>query len=98
MNPVFCVLNMKRCISDETLIIPLREIRVSENLMFVKEPVKVLDREVEHTKQSPIMIVKVPWNAKRGPKFTWETCRSDEVPILSFANLSLERISGRSSL
>ena len=67
MNPVFCVLNLKRCISDESLIIPLREIGVSENLMFVKDSVKVLGREVEHTKQSPIMIVKVRWNAKRGP-------------------------------
>ena len=80
MNPVFCVLNLKRCISDESLIIPLRELGVSEDLMFIKEPVKVLDREVEHTKQSPIMIVKVPWNAKRGPKFHGK--REDQMKCL----------------
>ena len=66
--------------------------------MFIKEPVKVLDREVEHTKQSPIMIVKVPWNAKRGTKFTREPRRPEEVPTLSFVNLPFERISGRNSL
>ena len=95
---MFYISNLKKCLSDETLFIPLEEIKIKKNLLFVKEPVDVLDKEIKRTKQCRILIVKVRWNAKRGPKFTWETRRSDGVPILSFMNLSFEGISGRNSL
>ncbi|GJQ99771.1 putative reverse transcriptase domain-containing protein [Tanacetum coccineum] len=36
------------------------------------EPVEIMDREVKRLKQSRIPIVKVRWNSRRGPKFTWE--------------------------
>ena len=63
--------------SDETLTIPLEEIVIDENLRFIEEPVEIMDREVKRTKQSRIPIVKVRWNAKRGPEFTWE--REDQM-------------------
>ena len=63
---------MKKCLTDETLVIPLEEIKINENLLFVEEPVEIIDREVKSTKQSRIPIVKVRWNAKRGSEFTWE--------------------------
>ncbi|GJU38654.1 putative reverse transcriptase domain-containing protein [Tanacetum coccineum] len=39
---------------------------------FIKEPVEIMDREVKRLKQSRIPIVKVRWNSRRGPEFTWE--------------------------
>ncbi|GKC28354.1 putative reverse transcriptase domain-containing protein [Tanacetum coccineum] len=36
------------------------------------EPVEIMDREVKRLKQSRIPIVKVRWNSRRGPEFTWE--------------------------
>ncbi|GJR55511.1 hypothetical protein Tco_1406032 [Tanacetum coccineum] len=36
------------------------------------EPVKIMDREVKWLKRSRIPLVKVRWNSKRGPEFTWE--------------------------
>ncbi|GKA27411.1 putative reverse transcriptase domain-containing protein [Tanacetum coccineum] len=36
------------------------------------EPVEIMDREVKWLKQSRIPIVKVRWNSRRGPEFTWE--------------------------
>ena len=77
VHPVFHVSNLKKCLSDETLVIPLDEIEINENLLFVEEPVEIMDREVKRTKQSRIPIVKVQWNAKRGPEFTWE--REDQM-------------------
>ena len=73
VHPVFHVSNLKKCLSDETPIIPLEENEINENLLFVEEPVEIMDREVKRTKQSHIPILKVPWNAKRGPEFTWES-------------------------
>nr|GFB20558.1 putative reverse transcriptase domain, ribonuclease H-like domain, aspartic peptidase domain protein [Tanacetum cinerariifolium] len=37
-----------------------------------KEPVEIMDREVKRLKQRQILIVKVRWNSRRGPEFTWE--------------------------
>ena len=38
----------------------------------MEEPIEILDNEVKKTEQSHIPIMKVRWNAKRGPEFTWE--------------------------
>nr|GEY66977.1 hypothetical protein [Tanacetum cinerariifolium] len=35
------------------------------------EPVEILEQEFKKLKQSGIAIVKVRWNSKRGPEFTW---------------------------
>ncbi|GKB15952.1 putative reverse transcriptase domain-containing protein [Tanacetum coccineum] len=62
----------KKCLSDDTLVIPLEEIQLDDKLNFVKEPVEIMDREVKHLKRSRIPIIKVHWNARRGPEYTWE--------------------------
>ncbi|GKE32785.1 putative reverse transcriptase domain-containing protein [Tanacetum coccineum] len=72
VHSTFHVSNLKKCLSDETLVIPLDEIQIDDKLHFVKEPVEIMDREVKHLKQSRIPIVKVRWNSRRGPEFTWE--------------------------
>ena len=79
VHSTFHVSNLKKCLSDETLVIPLDEIEINESLNFVEEPVEIMDREVKQTKQSRIPIVKVRWNAKRGPEFTWE--REDQMKL-----------------
>ncbi|GJS06089.1 putative reverse transcriptase domain-containing protein [Tanacetum coccineum] len=48
------------------------EIKVDKTLRFVEEPVEIMDREVKSLKRSKIALVKVHWNSKRGPEFTWE--------------------------
>ena len=77
VHDTFHVSNLKKCLTDATLIIPLEEIQVNEKLNFVEEPVEIMDREIKRLKQSRIPIVKVRWNAKRGPEFTWE--REDQM-------------------
>ncbi|GKF90240.1 putative reverse transcriptase domain-containing protein, partial [Tanacetum coccineum] len=66
----FHVSNLKKCLSDEPLTIPLDEVHIDEKLNFIKEPVKIMDREVKRLKQSRILIVKVCWSSRRGPKYT----------------------------
>ncbi|GJW65454.1 putative reverse transcriptase domain-containing protein [Tanacetum coccineum] len=70
-------LDTKKCLSDEPLAIPLDEIHIDEKLHFIEEPVEIMDREVKRLKQSRIPIVKVRWNSKRGPEYTWE--REDQM-------------------
>ncbi|GJT82938.1 putative reverse transcriptase domain-containing protein [Tanacetum coccineum] len=46
--------------------------RVHNTFHFVEEPVEIVDREVKWLKRSRISLIKVRWNTKRGPEFTWE--------------------------
>ncbi|GJV84165.1 hypothetical protein Tco_1524063 [Tanacetum coccineum] len=50
----------------------MKELRLDDKLNFVEEPIESMDREVKKLRQSRIPIVKVRWNSKRGPEFTWE--------------------------
>ncbi|GKC26041.1 putative reverse transcriptase domain-containing protein [Tanacetum coccineum] len=77
VHSTFHVSNLKKCLSDEPLAIPLDEIHVDDKLNFIKEPIEIMDREVKRLKQSRIPIVKVHWNSRRGPEYTWE--REDQM-------------------
>nr|GEV90436.1 putative reverse transcriptase domain-containing protein [Tanacetum cinerariifolium] len=72
VHSTFHVSNLKKCLSDEPLAIPLGELHIDDMLRFVKEPVEIMDREIKQLRQSCILIIKVRWNFKRGPELTWE--------------------------
>ncbi|GJR56721.1 putative reverse transcriptase domain-containing protein [Tanacetum coccineum] len=79
VHDTFHVSNLKKCLADPTLKVPLDEIRVDAKLNFVEEPVEILEREFKKLKRSRIAILKVRWNSKRGPEFTWE--REDHMKL-----------------
>ncbi|GJY33836.1 putative reverse transcriptase domain-containing protein [Tanacetum coccineum] len=72
VHSMFYVSNLKKCLSDEPLAIPLDEIHIDDKLRFVEELVEIMDHEVKQLKQSRIPIIKVRWNPTRGPEFIWE--------------------------
>ncbi|GJU54556.1 putative reverse transcriptase domain-containing protein [Tanacetum coccineum] len=68
----FHVSNLKRCFVNDDVVIPLEEVQLDSKLHFIEEPAEIVDREVKRLKQSRIPIIKVRWNSRRGPEFTWE--------------------------
>ncbi|GKG42940.1 hypothetical protein Tco_0479624, partial [Tanacetum coccineum] len=50
----------------------LERIHVDYKLQFVEEPVEIMEQEIKRLKRSRIPLVKVSWNSRRGPEFTWE--------------------------
>ncbi|GKC96109.1 putative reverse transcriptase domain-containing protein, partial [Tanacetum coccineum] len=68
----FHVSNLKKCYADEPLAMPLEGVHVDDTLRFMEEPVEIMKREIKQFKQSWIPLVKVRWNSRRGPEFTWE--------------------------
>nr|GFA77216.1 putative reverse transcriptase domain-containing protein [Tanacetum cinerariifolium] len=72
VHNTFHVSNLKKCHADEPLAVPLDGLHFDDKLYFVEEPVEIVDREVKRLKRSQIPLVKVRWNSKRGPEFTWE--------------------------
>ncbi|GKB35384.1 putative reverse transcriptase domain-containing protein [Tanacetum coccineum] len=69
----FHMSNLKKCLADANMHVPLDEIKIDKTLCFVEEPVEVMDPEIRSLKRSKISLVKVRWNLKRGPEFTWES-------------------------
>ncbi|GKA08284.1 putative ribonuclease H-like domain-containing protein [Tanacetum coccineum] len=53
-------------------VMPLEGIHVDDKLQFVEEPIEIMEREIKRLKRSRIPLVKVRWNSRRGPEFTWE--------------------------
>nr|GEV36296.1 putative reverse transcriptase domain-containing protein [Tanacetum cinerariifolium] len=53
------VSSLKKCLTDETLVITLKEIQITDKLQFVDEPLEIMNCEVKRLKQSRISIVKV---------------------------------------
>nr|GEW71253.1 reverse transcriptase domain-containing protein [Tanacetum cinerariifolium] len=58
IHNTFYVSNLKKCLADENLIIPLKEIQLDDKFHFIEELVEITDREVKQLKQSRIPIVK----------------------------------------
>nr|GEW60824.1 hypothetical protein [Tanacetum cinerariifolium] len=79
VHDTFHVSNLKKCLVDPTLQVPLDEFRVDAKVNFVEEPVEILDREFKKLKLSRIAIVKVRWNSELGPDFMWE--REDQMKL-----------------
>nr|GEV60616.1 putative reverse transcriptase domain-containing protein [Tanacetum cinerariifolium] len=69
----------KKFLADPTLQVPFDEIQVDAKLNSMEEPMEILEREFKKLKRSIIVIVKVRWNSKRGPEFTWK--REDQMKL-----------------
>nr|GEW31166.1 reverse transcriptase domain-containing protein [Tanacetum cinerariifolium] len=72
VHHTFHVSNLKKCYADEPLVMSLEGIHVDDRLQFVEEPVEIMEWEIKRLKRSRIPLVKVRWNSRRGPEFTWE--------------------------
>ncbi|GJZ57412.1 putative reverse transcriptase domain-containing protein [Tanacetum coccineum] len=72
VHHTFHVSNLKKCYADEPLAMPLEGVHIDDTLQFVEEPVEIMEREIKRLKRSRIPLVKVRWNSRRGPEFTWE--------------------------
>ncbi|GJX80287.1 retrotransposon protein, putative, ty1-copia subclass [Tanacetum coccineum] len=59
VHDTFHVSNLKKCLADPTLKVPLDEIQVDAKLNFIEEPVEILESEFKKLKRSRIAIVKV---------------------------------------
>ncbi|GKF66991.1 putative reverse transcriptase domain-containing protein, partial [Tanacetum coccineum] len=100
VHDTFHVSNLKKCLAEPDVQVPLDEIEIDENLRFIEEPIEIVERDVKKLKRRRIPLVKVRWNSQQGAEYTWEhedqfrkkysNLFSEPVPSSGVANLSLE--------
>ncbi|KAJ0835396.1 hypothetical protein HanRHA438_Chr16g0754711 [Helianthus annuus] len=72
VHDTFHVSNLKKSPTQETVVIPADEVHINDTLHFTEEPVEVTNWKVNKMRRSSVKLVKVRWNARHGPEFTWE--------------------------
>nr|GEX89595.1 putative reverse transcriptase domain-containing protein [Tanacetum cinerariifolium] len=65
VHDTFHVSNLKKCLAEPDVQVPLDEIGIYENLYFVEEPIEIVERDVKMLKQRRIPLVKVRWNSRQ---------------------------------
>nr|GEY25361.1 retrotransposon protein, putative, Ty3-gypsy subclass [Tanacetum cinerariifolium] len=59
VHHTFHVSNLKKCYTDEPLVMPLKGIHIDDRLQFVEDPVEIMEQEIKRLKRSQIPLVKV---------------------------------------
>ncbi|XP_076889930.1 uncharacterized protein LOC143540845 [Bidens hawaiensis] len=72
IHEVFHVSNLRKCLANETLAMPLKDVQVNEKLKFVEELIRIEDSQTKFLKRKRLKLIKVKWNSRRGPEFTWD--------------------------
>ncbi|GJZ46747.1 retrovirus-related pol polyprotein from transposon TNT 1-94 [Tanacetum coccineum] len=58
VHNTFYVSNLKKCLANEPLAVPLDGLHIDDKLYFVEEPVVIMDHGIKQLKQSHVSIVK----------------------------------------
>ncbi|KAF5772018.1 hypothetical protein HanXRQr2_Chr13g0571881 [Helianthus annuus] len=72
IHNVFYICNLKKCLADESLVISHTDVHIDKSLKFMEKLVSIEDRQVKKLRWKHVPIVKVKWDARRGPEYTWE--------------------------
>ncbi|GKA79627.1 putative reverse transcriptase domain-containing protein [Tanacetum coccineum] len=88
VHDTFHVSNLKKCLAEPDVQVPLDEIEIDENMRVVEEPIEIVERDVKKLKRRRIPLVKVRWNSQQGAEYTWE--REDQ--FRKYPNLFSETV------
>ncbi|GKF47173.1 hypothetical protein Tco_0136975, partial [Tanacetum coccineum] len=69
----FHVSNLKKSFAEPDVQVPLDEIEIDENLRFIEEPIKIVERDVKKLKRRRIPLVKVHWKSRQGAEYNLGT-------------------------
>nr|GEW09189.1 putative reverse transcriptase domain-containing protein [Tanacetum cinerariifolium] len=72
IHDTFHVSNLKKCLAESDVQVPLEEIEIDKNLRFVEETNEIVERDVKKLKRRRIPLVKVRWNSRQRAEYTWE--------------------------
>ncbi|KAI3716372.1 hypothetical protein L6452_23662 [Arctium lappa] len=72
IHPTFHVSNLKKCLAEADIVVPLEDIQIDEKLSYIEEPVAITDLKIKKLRNKEIRLVKVQWKFHKGQESTWE--------------------------
>ena len=69
---IFHVSQLQKCMTDDSVVVPLDDIQFDEFLNYVERPVAIQDRNTMALRNKVIPLVNVQWQHKKGSKWTQE--------------------------
>ncbi|XP_035832723.1 uncharacterized protein LOC110900980 [Helianthus annuus] len=73
IHNTFHVSQLRKCLADETALVPLDDIELDEGLNYVERPMAIKDVKVKKLRNKAIRQVLVQWQHRKGSELTWET-------------------------
>ena len=77
IHNTFHVSQLRKCVTDEAVLILLDDIQVDESLNYIERPIEFLDRKTKVLRNKEVKLVNVQWQHHSGSEWTWEP--EDEI-------------------
>ncbi|XP_021974813.1 uncharacterized protein LOC110869918 [Helianthus annuus] len=72
IHNTFHVSQLRKCLADDTALVPLDDIELDEGLNYVEKPIAIKDVKVKNLCNKAVRQVLVQWEHRRGSELTWE--------------------------
>ena len=72
IHDTFHVPQLRKCIADESAVVPLEDIQVAASLNYAERPVAIGDRKIKVLRNKEVPLVQFQWQNRRGSELTWE--------------------------
>ena len=73
IHDIFHVSQLRKCIADESVVVPLEDIQVDASLNYVERPIAILDWRIKVLRNKEVPLVQVEWQHRKGSELTWES-------------------------
>ncbi|KAJ0812671.1 putative chromatin remodeling & transcriptional activation CHROMO-DOMAIN family [Helianthus annuus] len=72
IHNTFHVSQLRKCLADDTALVPLDDIELDEGLNYVERPIAIKDFKVKNLRNKAVKQVLVQWWHRKGSDLTWE--------------------------
>ena len=70
IHNTFHMSQLRKCVADETAVVPLEDIQVDDRLSYIEKTIAILDRKVKVLRNKEVCLVQVRWQHRKGSKWT----------------------------
>ncbi|XP_076893903.1 uncharacterized protein LOC143546035 [Bidens hawaiensis] len=72
IHSTFHISHLRKCLADDTSLVPLEDIEVDVQLNYVEQPMEIVERKEKYLRHKVILLVKVIWKHCKGSNATWK--------------------------
>ncbi|XP_021975263.1 uncharacterized protein LOC110870386 [Helianthus annuus] len=73
IHNTFHVSQLRKCLADETALVPLDDIVLDKGLNYVERPIAINDVKVKKLRNKAVRQVLAQWQHRKGSELTWES-------------------------